>query len=98
MSERGEQAARHGDHGDPGDVDLPVPRWPPVHPDRFGLLDICFDVDVGAVPGVQPGDLPGDRVDGDQLVAPAPGLLPVTGPLGVFRMKGCLLYTSPSPR
>src|SRR5664280_177632 len=57
MSERGEQAARHGDHGDPSDVDLPVPRRPPVHPDRFGLLHIILDVHVRPVPGVQPGQV-----------------------------------------
>src|SRR5512133_1646099 len=31
---------RFNNHGDPGDVDLPVSRGPPVEPDRFGLLDV----------------------------------------------------------
>src|SRR5512144_1999719 len=88
VPERGEQAGGQGDHGDPGDVDLPVPGGPPVQPDRLGLFDVVLDVDVGAVPGVQPGDLPGGRVDRDQLVAAAAGLLPVTGALGVLRMEG----------
>jgi hypothetical protein len=51
-------------------------------------LDVVLDVDVGAVPGVQPGDLPGDGVDGAQLVSTAAGLLPVAGQLEVLGVKG----------
>jgi hypothetical protein len=40
-----------------------VSRRPPVEPDRFGLLDVVLDMHVGAVPGVEPGDLPGAGVD-----------------------------------
>ena len=63
VAERGEQAGGHGDHGDPGDVDLPASGGPPVEPDRFGALDVVLDMDVGAVPGVEPGELPGAGVD-----------------------------------
>jgi hypothetical protein len=91
MPEGGEQAGGHGDHGGPGDVDLPVPRGPPVQPDRLGLLDVGLDVDVGAVTGVRPGDLPGGGVDGDQLVAPS-----ATSPAGTQPPDKPLTSTNPA--
>jgi hypothetical protein len=40
-------------------------------------------VDVGAVAGIEPGDLPDLGVGDDQLVSAAEGLLPVGGPFAV---------------
>ena len=42
---------------------------------------------VGAVSGVEPGDLPGAGVDRDQLIPPTAGFLPITGPLGVLGVQ-----------
>ena len=55
----------------------------PVEAEVLGLCDVVFDVDVGAVPGIQPGDLPDLGVDGDQLVAAPELLLSLGGPLAV---------------
>jgi hypothetical protein len=65
VAEAGEQVRREGDDLGPGHVDRPVARWPPVQPGCLGLLDVVFDVHMGAVAGVQPGDLPGLGVRGD---------------------------------
>ena len=83
MAERGEQLSGEGDDLGPGNVDRPVARWPPVEAEVLGLLDVVLDVDVGAVPRVEPGDLPDAGVDGDELVAAPELFLPLGGPFAV---------------
>jgi hypothetical protein len=49
------------------------------------------------VAGVQPGDLPDLRVDGDELVAAAAGLLLLAGALEVFRVQGLVADEDSKP-
>jgi len=58
VSEGGQQAARHGHHGGLGDLDLPMPRGPPVQPDRLGLIDVVLDVHVIASGAGRPATRP----------------------------------------
>ncbi len=74
VAQAGEQVRGQGDDLGPGHVDRPLLGGPPVQAQCLGLFDVVLDVDMRAVPGVEPGDLPGRGVDGDELVA-APELL-----------------------
>src|SRR3954465_2587981 len=87
VAEAGQQVRRQRDDLGPGDVDCPEPRRPPGQAQVLGLLDAVLDVGVGAVAGIQPGDLPAPGVGGDQLEAAAQPLLPLAGPLAVARMQ-----------
>jgi hypothetical protein len=64
VAEAGEQVRRDGDDLDPGHVDRPVARRPPVQPERLGLLDVVLHVHVGAV--TEPGLLGQQPGVGDQ--------------------------------
>ena len=57
VPEAGEQGSVQGHDPCPCHVDRPVLRWPQVQADGLGLFDVVLDVNVRAVPGVQPGDL-----------------------------------------
>ena len=82
VPETGEQVRSQGDDVGQREVDRPVPRRPLTQPEGAGLLDVVFGMDVAAVAGVEPGELPDRRVGGDDLVAPAessPGRWPACG-------------------
>ena len=79
----GQQVRGQGDDLGPGEVDRPEAGGPVVQAEVLGLFDVVLDVDVGAVAGIEPGDLPDLGVGDDQLVAAAEGLLAVGGPFAV---------------
>jgi len=83
MSAAGEQVRGQGDDLGPRDVDRPLPRGPPVQAEVLGLFDVVLEVDMGAVPRVEPADLPDTGVGGDELVAAPELFLPFGGPLAV---------------
>jgi hypothetical protein len=74
-----------------------VPRGPPVEAEVLGLFDVVLDVDVGAVPGVESGDLPVAGVGGDQLVAAPELVLPFGGPLAVAGVQRLVTHDDPQP-
>ena len=68
-----------------------------MRPEVLGLFDVVLDVHVGAVAGIEPGDLPDLGVGGDQLVAAAEGLLPVGGPFAVAGVQRLVADEDPQP-
>jgi len=97
VAEAGEQVRGQADGLGPGHVDRPVPGGPPVAPEGLGLCDVVLDVDVGAVTGIEPGQLPGCGVDGDQRVAAPEVFLPVGGPFAVARVQRFVPDDDPGP-
>ncbi len=87
MAEAGQQVRGQGHNLSPGHVDCLVPRWPPVQAKVLGLLDVVLDVDVGAVAGVQPGDLPAAGISGHELIAAPELLFPFGGLLALARVQ-----------
>jgi hypothetical protein len=79
----GQQVRGQGDDLGPGHVNRPVPGGPAVQAQCLGLFDVVLHVDVGAVAGIQPGDLPDAGVGGDQLVAAPELFFPFGGSFAV---------------
>src|SRR6185295_761080 len=93
----GQQVRGQGDDLGPGEVDRPEAGGPVVEAEVLGLFDVVLHVHVGAVAGIEPGDLSGSRVGDDQLVAAAEGLLPVGGPFAVAGMQRFVADQDPQP-
>jgi hypothetical protein len=87
----GQQVHGQGEQGVPGLVEGELERWQPGEGERFRLSDAGLGVGMNAVSGVQPLQLPPDRVRGDRGAAEAGGdlagleVLPV---LRVHRLAG----------
>src|ERR1022692_2215023 len=81
--EQGSRVAGQAPARGPGHVEGPAARGPPVQAEVLGLLDVVLHVDVRAVAGVQPRDLPAAGAGGDEPVAAAEFLLPLGGALAV---------------
>ncbi len=94
MSEAGQQVRGQGDDLGPRDVDRPLPRGPPVQAEVLGLFDVVLEVDMGAVPRVEPADLPDTGVGGDELVAAPELFLPFGGPLAVAGVQRLVAHHS----
>src|SRR5207342_121896 len=93
----GQQVRGQRDDLGPGDVDRPESGGPPIQPEVLGLFDVVLHVHVGAVAGIEPGDLPDLRVGDDQLVAAAQGFLAVGGPFAVAGVQWLVADRDPQP-